>query len=350
MSKTQTAVFVTEIGKPVVRGSRPVPSPSNGQVLVKVTTTGLNALDALGRNYGLLIQETLPAVLGADVAGVVAEVGPDVTTFKQGDRIFGQAALQNSDSRGLQEYALLDAQFAAKSAAGFSDGQMASFPTNLVTAAVSLFDESALGIPAPWTEAAAKFDYGAKSILIIGGGSNTGRYAIQLAALAGFGKIIVVASAKKASEIRSLGATHVVDRSSAAATIVTEIRNVAGDDLLFALDTIQQPDAQFIGVDALSNTKKGKLARLLTQGPVPAEKLSSEKQAGYEVKDVFGSSHAMKDTAAPLWARLTAYVEGGKIRPLTYAVIKGLDVEAINRKLDGYSDGSTSGQCQVQMD
>lgn len=61
------------------------------------------------RNTDLFIQNSLPAVLALDVAGVVAQVGPNITNFKERDRVFGQGSLADSDSQGLQGYAILQA-------------------------------------------------------------------------------------------------------------------------------------------------------------------------------------------------------------------------------------------------
>lgn len=202
---TQTAFLVTEIGKPLVKASRPIPDPKDSEVLIQVTVTGLNPHDAKSRDWGLFIEDALPAVLGFDVAGVVTRVGPNVTRFKKGDHIFGQASLGDSNTEGLQEYAICDVRFSAKVPSGFTDAQAVSLPTNFVTAAVALFDKSCFGIPAPWSPASKSFDYKSASILIIGGGSNTGKYVIQLAALAGIGTIIAVAGFEKRDGNKSSG-------------------------------------------------------------------------------------------------------------------------------------------------
>lgn len=345
---TQTAFLVTEIGKPLIKASRHIPEPKDGEVLVQVTVAGLNPHDAKCRDGGLFIQDVLPAVLGADVVGVVTRVGHNVTRFKQGDHIVGQALLPNSDTQGLQEYAILDARFSAKVPSGFTDAQAASLPTNIVTAAVALFDTTCLGIPAPWNPAAKSFDYKSTSLLILGGGSNTGKYGIQLAALAGIGNIIVVAGLRGAADLKALGASHVIDRTKSPTEIAAEVREITGDNLIYAFDTINPPESQFIGVEALSNSKTGKLARLLPLGPMDETKLSS-KPAGFKILDVFGVSNARPDTAIPLWERVTGWIEEGKIKPLSYQVINGFDLDTVNKTLDGYSNGSLSGQWQVHV-
>lgn len=350
MTSSQTALLVTEIGKPLVKGSRPVPVPRENEVLIQVTVAGLNPHDAKSRDHGLFIKNSLPAVLAADLAGRVVKVGSNVTRFKEGDDVFGQTSFSigqtssstNRDTQGLQQFAILDVRATAKVPAGFSSSQVATLPTNLTTSAVALFDPAALDIPAPWDHNAAKtVDLKSQSILIVGGGTNTGKFAIQLAALVGFGNIIVVAGLKGEAAEKKLGATHVIDRTLPPSKIVANVREIVGDDLVYAYDTINSLELQAaIGVESLSNSKKGKFARLLPFGPIDETKLSSKKFAGFETLNVFGGALARPKTGIPLWQHISELLEEGKIEPLRYHVIKGLDVDAVNRTLDGYGNGS----------
>ncbi|RAH77154.1 putative zinc-type alcohol dehydrogenase-like protein [Aspergillus japonicus CBS 114.51] len=367
--QTQTALLATAIGQPLTKATRSIPTPGAHQVQIKVTVAGLNPHDAKSRDYGLFIQDALPAVLAADVVGVVTQLGPEVTRFQPGDHVVGQAALilphghpstlrlseTNNDTQGLQEYAVLDERYAAQVPSGFTDAQLATLPTNLVTAAVALFDASGLGIPSPWwgedsAAAAWSFDYAGTSVLILGGGSNTGRFAIQLAALARIGRIVVVAGTKSAEEAKDLGATHVIDRTGKSGLeIAAEVRAIVGDELLYALDTINPPESQWIGVEALSNSQTGKLARLIPRGGVDESKLSAPKGAGFETVNVMGVSTARPATAGPLWNRVPGWVAQGKIKPTGFQVLRGLDVDAVNKVLDGYSSGAETGHWQVHL-
>ena len=72
-------------GEWVVR-PRSVPKPGPGDILVKIHSAGLNPLDWKVRAYNFGV-EKFPALLGAESAGTVEQVGEGVTKFKEGDRV-----------------------------------------------------------------------------------------------------------------------------------------------------------------------------------------------------------------------------------------------------------------------
>lgn len=331
---------MTEIGKPVTLVTdHPIPEPGENQVLVKVTIAGINPHDQKSRDHGLFIANHLPAILTHDVVGRVSKLGPGVTTLTVGDRVVYQPAFpptpHASQQNGLQQYAVADLGALARIPDAVTDDEAATLPTNVLAPLVALF--AALGIPAPWSDAAARFDYAGAALLIVGGGSNCGRLGVQLAALAGIGRVVVVGG--DPAELRSLGATHVVDRHAGYDAVLAEIRGVVGDELVYAYDAINPPEGQLLALNALSGHRRGALARLLPLGPVDEARVVGKK-AGFDVRDVFGSTHAHPEVASGFWERATGYLESGKIKPLGYVVKEGgLDAANVNEVLDAYRDG-----------
>jgi NADPH2:quinone reductase len=317
---SQAALVVNEVGKPLAITERQIPTPAENQVQVRVTVCGLNPHDEKARDTGLFIADKLPAVLGNDVSGVVTALGPGVSNRQIGDHVVGHSSLApGSLQNGLQEYVVLDVPFTAVIPKGVSDDEAATLPTNIIAPLVD----------------AESFDYKGQTLLVVGGGSNCGRFGVQLAKLAGIGRIVVVGSKRSEEEIRRYGATHVIYRDSE--DVLGQIREIVGDDLVYAYDAVNPPEGQLLALNALSNTKKGKLARLLPR-PIDESKVKG-KAAGFEIKNVFGVSHMRAELCAPFWERVPGYLESGKIIPLSFQVVDGLDAEKVNQQLDKHRDG-----------
>lgn len=72
----------------------PDPVPGQGEALVRTVATSVNPFDFKLRSGAMkdLFSLTFPAVLGIDVSGVVSAIGPGVTKFKPGDKVFAPAS------------------------------------------------------------------------------------------------------------------------------------------------------------------------------------------------------------------------------------------------------------------
>ncbi|KPI40321.1 Enoyl LovC [Cyphellophora attinorum] len=333
--RTQRALLVKDVGKPVVHvNDWPIPQPGKDQVQIRVSIAGVNPHVQKARDWGLFIKENLPAVVTNDVVGKVTALGEGVTKYSIGDRVVTHASFRPPWVQGgLQQYAIVDVEHSAKVPDSITDDEAATLPTNVMAPLISIFDPSYLGIPAPWTSQASSFDYKGTTLLVLGGGGNCGKFGVQLAALAGIGRIVVVGGDDH--ELKSLGATHVIDRHRSPDHVTSEIRDIVGDGLLYAYDAANMPATQHIGVNALSNTQRGKFARLMPIGPIDEAKISP-KQNGFQLFDVHGVSHNKPETAVPFWTRLPDFLEEKKIRPTEYTVLSGLTAENINQVLDAY--------------
>ena len=346
MSSTQRAIVVTELGKPVsLTVDWPIPEPKQNQVQIQVKVAGLSPHDAKSRDGGLFIANALPAIITNDVVGEVTKLGEGVTNLAIGDRIVSHPEFDGSSTQnGLQEYAVADIDFLAKIPESVSDDEAATLPTNMIAPLVALFE--ALEIPAPWTDQAKIFDYANTSLLIMGGGSNCGKFGVQLAKIAGIGKIVVVGGNE--TEMKNYGATHVLDRHGGHDVVLERIRAVVGDDLIYAYDALNPPDTQILALNALSSYKKGVLARLLPLGPVDESKVLGKK-AGFEVRNPFGSSQASPDLARPFWERVPMYLENGSIKPTSFVVKEGLNASHVNDVLDGYREGKSVTKTHIHL-
>ncbi|KAI5362894.1 Putative GroES-like superfamily, alcohol dehydrogenase, NAD(P)-binding domain superfamily [Septoria linicola] len=308
MSKQQqSAVLVTEVGKPVTLGKRDIPTPEHDEVLVKVIATMLLPHDAYGRDWGLEFGDRLPAVLGSNIAGTIEQTGASVTGFGAGDVVFGLANIYkpSSDQAGTQEYATLTASAIAKVPTGFTTGQVVTLPVNLFTSFQALFTQKqGFNWPAPW-QLRKDFDPATQTIITIGAGSVIGKYAIQPARLANIGQIIAIAGPTNEAELESLGATHIIDRHDSIETITSKYD--------------QQPE-------------------LLAKGR-PLCKADS----------IEGESANLRELESGFWKNLPMWLEEGKIVPSAFCVVDGLDkADEINAALDGYMTGKGGPQLIVR--
>ncbi|KAF8214037.1 medium-chain dehydrogenase/reductase like protein [Mycena galopus ATCC 62051] len=201
----QQAIIVHSPKAPFVIGSRDIPSPAKGEVVLKVMSVGLNPMNPFQRELGFLIDE-YPVVLGGDLAGTVESIGEGVEGFKQGDRVCAQAL-----SGGFQQYATVCAATLIRIPDNASFDEVATFPITFATACVGLFAPAPIGLALNPTFSWDKPQQG-ESALVIGGSTSVGQFAIQLLKFLGFTRIVAYASKVHFDYLRQLGATECIDR------------------------------------------------------------------------------------------------------------------------------------------
>ena len=165
------AVRIHRFGPPevVVVEDIPQPSPSKGEVLVRVAAAGVAPWDAIIREGKSKVSPQPPLTLGSDLSGFVEAVGPDVSQFAIGDEVYG---VTNPQFCGAQaEFAVALAGMIAPRPQRLSHLEAASAPVVAVTAWQMVFEYSQ-----------AK---SGDTILITGAAGNVGAYAVQMALGAG---------------------------------------------------------------------------------------------------------------------------------------------------------------------
>jgi NADPH:quinone reductase-like Zn-dependent oxidoreductase len=165
----------------------PDPHPGPGQVRIVVHAAGISATDPKVRAGELDFGAELPQTTGRDVAGVVDEIGEDVTDVVVGDRVFGVS----DDGAGAAELALLTHWAIIPPSLGFVDA--AGLPVALETATRAL---DQLGVASGST------------LFINGASGGIGSTAVQLAVARG-AHVIGAASAANQSYVSLLGAKPV---------------------------------------------------------------------------------------------------------------------------------------------
>ncbi|KAF8175827.1 chaperonin 10-like protein [Pholiota molesta] len=235
-------------------GEVETPKPRPGEILVKVKAAALNPVDWKIRKYGVFV-ESYPAVLGSDIAGDVKAVGEGVADFSKGDRVFFQGQYIDSLKKaGFQQYCLCSAKIAAKIPEKFSYDEVASIPVALSAAYVGLYQPlpHGFGLEAPITDS-ARAKYTGQPFVVFGGSSSVGQAVIQLAKLSGFSPIITTASLKQTDFLKSIGATHILDRSLSTSLLGNEITKITpdGQPPKFIFDAISLPETQTTAINLL---------------------------------------------------------------------------------------------------
>ncbi|WP_439483591.1 NAD(P)-dependent alcohol dehydrogenase [Cyclobacterium plantarum] len=177
------------------------PIPGKGEVLVSIVATAINDYDwSLVRGkpylYRLFFGLFKPKaqIPGMELAGIVQEVGSDVTKFTVGDAVFGDISAFGFGT--FAEYVCIDANALEKKPVALSFDEATAVPHAFCLAIQALHD---LG----------NIKKGQK-ILINGGGGGVGTFAVQLAKLEGC-EVTGVDSGEKLEQMKAIGYDYVVD-------------------------------------------------------------------------------------------------------------------------------------------
>jgi NADPH:quinone reductase-like Zn-dependent oxidoreductase len=197
------------------------PRPGRGQVLVKVSVSGVSPLDTKIRaGQGAHAKQPLPAILGMDVAGVVAEVGDGASDYQPGDEVFGMVGGVGGLQGTLAEYVVVDAALLACKPSALSMRHAAALPLATITAWEGLVDHANV--------------QAGQSVLVHAGAGGVGYAAVQIA-LARGARVLATVSADKRALVEELGATA-IERSTPVMDYVTEHTSGDGFDIIY--DTV----------------------------------------------------------------------------------------------------------------
>lgn len=324
---TFKAAVVPEPGAQHVVSDRQLSPLGAGEVAIKITATAINPVDWKIRDYKVFIKD-YPAVLGSDAAGTIAAVGPEVTGLAVGDRVFFQGIIGNYDASTFQQYCKMPAALVAKTPSKITDDEAAGVSLATVAVMTAYYDTTGHGLPAPWDANGEQAGKG-KAIVVLGGSSSVGQYAIQLAKISGFDKIITNTSARHVDHLKSLGADVVLDRATHSSPADFAAAVGADVPLAFVFDAISSKDTQLLGVQILDATKTEGSHVVTVQGvDAEAKEVGQTQSTKAEVKQVLGlgSSPALRHLSEPLVKNLggeEGYIAKGRFVPNRPLVVPG---------------------------
>jgi NADPH:quinone reductase-like Zn-dependent oxidoreductase len=279
---------------------RPVPGP--GQVLVRVKAAGINPGEAKIRSGAMAQQwpSTFPSGEGSDLAGVVEELGPGVTTFAVGDEVIGFTNNRASQA----ELAVVEA------------GNLTSKPAGV-----------------PWDEAGALFVVGATAwamvravglhpgdtVVVSGAAGGVGSIAVQLAKNAG-ATVIGLASEANHKWLESHGVIGV----SYGEGVADRIRAASGGK-----------------VDAFGDTQGGGYVELALELGVAPERIDTIADFRAPAKYGVKSDASAAGSSAEVLAELAGLIVAGKLEVPIAAVYPLANVQDAYRQL---AKGHTRGK------
>ncbi|MFU8876132.1 NAD(P)H-quinone oxidoreductase [Micromonospora sp. SL4-19] len=202
------AMTIPEPGGPeaLVWAEVPDPEPGPGEVIVDVRASAVNRADLLQRQGHYPPPPGAPAYPGLECSGVVVAVGPEVTAWAVGQEVCALLA-----GGGYAERVAVPA------------GQVLPVPAGLAVVDAAALPEVACTV---WSNVVrvAGLTKG-ETLLVHGGGSGIGTFAIQLGVALG-ATVVVTARAAKHARLRELGAAHTIDYREQ--DFVEELRRITG--------------------------------------------------------------------------------------------------------------------------
>lgn len=192
------AAWLERYGKGEIRltvGERATPCLGAKDVLLRVSVAGVNPLDNMIAHgeVKVLVPYKTPLVMGNECVGVVEKIGPSVTMFKPGDRVYARLPLNRIGA--FAEYVAVDEAALALTPDYLSDEEAAAIPLTALTAMQAL--DLMRAEPG-------------KTIFISGGTGSFGAMAIPLAKARGL-TVITNGSGKNAGRVMELGADRFID-------------------------------------------------------------------------------------------------------------------------------------------
>lgn len=193
------------------------------QIKVQLHAAGINPIDTKIRGRGVFFDNGLPAVLGCDGAGLVTEIGEDVTHFKVGDKVWFCHGGLGREQGNYAQVKVLEANEACAMPRNVDYVHAAAGPLVLLTAWEAMFDRAQLTA--------------GQTVLIHAGAGGVGHVAIQLAKQRGARVATTIGSHEKAAFVRELGADLVINyREQNFVTAINDWTDGQGVDVVF--DTV----------------------------------------------------------------------------------------------------------------
>ena len=293
----------------------PAPEPGPDEVQVRIYAAALNRLDIWVRNGWPGIRLEYPHIPGADGAGVISAIGPEVTQFRVGERV----VINSNLSDGTCEFCR-----AGRDNLCVKWGLLGETARGTYAEFVVVPDRNVLKLPDdfPFDRAAAaslvfltawhslitrgKLQKG-ESVLIVGAGGGVNTAALQIAKYVGAKVVVVGSSLTKLKRAEELGADELIDRSREAdwSKAIYQLTNKRGVDVVV--------DNVGAGTLPLSLRAACRGGRILTVGNTGGPKFEIDNRYMFSKQlSYLGSTMGTRSD----FAQVMALIFAGKLSPV----------------------------------
>lgn len=305
------AIEISRPGAPdvltLVQRADPVPGP--GEVLIRVSASGVNRPDVLQRMGAYPPPPGASDLPGLEVAGVV--VAGDAEAMAASGLSIGQRVCALTPGGGYAELCVTPAAQCLPVPEGLSDTEAASLPETCFTVWSNVFMRAAL--------------QPGETLLVQGGTSGIGVTAIQMAKALGATVIATAGSDAKCQACLDLGADHAINyRTTDFAEAAREVTGGRGVDVI--LDMVA---GDYVAREVTALAEDGRLVIIAVQGGVKAQ-----FDAGFVLRrrlTITGSTLRPRTVAfkgavaAALRERVWPLIVSGRIRPVLHSVLPAAD-------------------------
>lgn len=305
-----------------------MPAPRPGEALVRIHAAALNPVDMriLG---GLPIGPALPAVLGADLAGVVVATGEGVGHLQAGDEVYGCAGGVRGLGGTFAEHMAADVRLLAPKPRGLSVREAAALPLVSITA-WNCLDRTGVGA--------------GDHVLVHAGCGGVGHVALQLAKARGARVSTTVSSPEKAALARELGADDaILYREEPVAAYVERLTGGRGFDVV--IDTVGGENLDRSFQAAASHGRVAATAARSTHDLSPLHAKALSLHVVFMLIPLL--ENAGREDHGRILRELAGLADRGKVRPLIDPVRFRLD-----RLADAFrhlASGEATGKVVVEM-
>lgn len=306
-----------------------IPTPGPEQVIIKVVVSGSNPKD-----WKVPMWLNEEANTGDDIAGIVHAVGDKVWEFKKGDRVASFHEMRTPGG-SFAEYAVgwQHSTFKIPETVSFEDA--AAIPLAAMTSAIGL--HLRLKLPEPWTPSTTSTS---TPLVVYGGASAVGAYAIKLAARANIHPIIAVAGRGQPFVETLLDPSKgdaVVDYRKGDEAVVKGIRDaLKGAKLYHAFDAVSD-HGSYTNIAQVLEAKGGKITLVL-----PGKKYEGIPEEVEQSLTSVGATHTDGKDFAYVWFRYLARGLGeGWFKPHPVEVVPG-GLGGVQSALEKLRDGEAS--------